>query len=177
MISAIGHVNNNPKTLAVRTLHPQRAFTLIEIALALLILSLILAAAIPSMSSYFVELRLRNTLHQLESSVQKARHLAMTTQKNHRIQFNDRGLEIYDATVSEKQKNDPLHTEVWSSGIQVREKIPETPPRYTLPEDWHLTSSGLCAPLTFRITYQEAWMECTFHPLVGQIQNLEFRLP
>lgn len=154
----------------------QRGFTLIEIALALTILVLIISAAMPSMSSYFVELRLRNTLNQLETGLQKGRHLAMTTQKKHRIQFKDQGFEIYDATVAEKEKADPLYTQNWASGIQVREKIMETPPRFTLPEDWYLSPSGMCAPLHFRITYRQAWMEFSFHPLVGQIQGLEFRL-
>jgi len=128
------------------------------------------------MASYFVEQRIRTAQHQLELGVQKTRHLAMTTQKPHRIHFTDKGYEIFDATVADRLNPEPITTENWNSGVQVREKIPDTPPQFVLPEDWTITPTGLCDPLRFKITYKDSWMEFSFHPLNGTIQEVEFKM-
>jgi hypothetical protein len=141
-----------------------------------MILTLIISIAIPSLSAYFTEQRLRSSLRDFESILQEARHLAMTTQHSHRLHFTDKNIELFDATISEHQKPDPITTTAWASGIQLREKLNETPTRYVISEDWTISPQGLCDPLRFRLTLQQSWMEFSLHPLTGSLQNLEFYL-
>ena len=178
MTSVIG--NDKKKTPAYFSSplgrEPKSGFTLIEIVLALMILSLILAISIPSLATYFEEQRLRSSMHQFELLIQEARHLAMTTQKPYRLHFTEKKVELFDHSVSEKENRDPVDTESWISGVQLREKTEESPARYIMPEDWIFSSQGLCAPLRFRFTLQKSWMEFSIHPLDGTFQKLEFKI-
>jgi len=178
MTSVIG--NDNKKTLAYFSTRLRRAqksgFTLIEIVLALMILSLILAISIPSLATYFEEQRLRSSMHQFELLIQEARHLAMTTQHPHQLHFTEKKVELFDLSLSEKENRTPIDTETWISGVQLREKTEETPTRYLMPDDWIFSSQGLCAPLRFRFTLQKSWMEFSIHPLDGTFQKLEFKI-
>ncbi len=141
-----------------------------------MILAIILAVTIPSLSSYFTEQRLRTSMRQFESILQDARHRAMTSQHPHRLHFTEKTVELYDSTIPEKNKPDPVNIETWISGVQLREKINETPIRYTIPDDWMISSQGLCDPLRFRFTLNHSWMEFSLQPLDGSIQGLEFHL-
>ncbi len=154
----------------------RRGFTLIEIVLALMILSLILAISIPSLGNYFEEQRLRSSMHQFATMIQEARHLAMTTQLSHRIHFSEKKIELFKGSPSKKEEPEPIRTESWFNNLQLREKTEETPARYVMPEDWIFSSQGLCAPLRFRFTLQKSWMEFSIHPLDGSFQNLEFKI-
>lgn len=151
-------------------------FTLIEIVLALMILSLLLAISIPSLATYFEEQRLRSSLHQFETILQEGRHRAMITQHPHLLHFSEKKVELLDGSLSPKEEREPLLSESWIAGVQLREKTEETPPRYVIPEDWTLSSQGLCAPLRFRFTLKNSWMEFSIHPLDGSFQNLEFKI-
>lgn len=115
-------------------------------------------------------------MRQFEGILQEARHRSMTSQHPHRLHFTEKSVELYDSTIPEKMKPEPVQHETWISGIQLRERINETPVRYTIPEDWIISSEGLCDPLRFRFTLNQSWMEFSLHPLDGSIQNLEFKL-
>ncbi len=144
-----------------------RAFTIIEVLIALCIVSLIFGAVIPSMSDIVAERSLYKAMTDLEEVARAGRKSALENQTPYVIRFESGGV-----TLSAVTNREPLYTRQWPGGVQAM--IPGT--KAKLPEEWVFHENGLSAPIRIRWTRGQAWLETGFHPVTATAEDPEYRI-
>ena len=71
-----------------------RAFTLVEIVIVVLILSIVATAAVPALSEAFVDLKLRSVARTLMADLNYARNLAITEGVSYGLTFTGQGYSV-----------------------------------------------------------------------------------
>jgi type II secretory pathway pseudopilin PulG len=169
-----------------RSLQPGRilsrahaGFTLFEICLALFIVVLILAVAIPATSGLLTEQNLRGEVRELVLFAKTARRQAIQEQRPYQITFSPAGFILEPIAPTETEKTAP------------ETAAPFEPLVYTLPtgtaltlqrwgdkewikpkeERWIFQGTGLTEPLSFHFQRGESWIEIDLNPLTASIDE------
>lgn len=171
---------------AIGLRHSRRgfAFTLIEAALAVLIVTLVIGIGLPFATGLSRERLLREPARELQTLALTARRRAVTTQRPVEILLEDRGWLLRDALTQEEIE--------LSATDEPEEKTPIT--SFELPKDvsyvirrwdetkfsaraearWRFLPTGLCEPVTVRLVRDEDFIEFTFNPLTAQPEDESF---
>ena len=169
---------------------PALAFTLIEVALALLIVTLVIGIGLPFATGLGRETLLRSPARELQTLALTARRRAVTTQRPVEILLEDRGWLLRDALTKEE-------LDLVATGENEAPEEPEEKPAITsfkLPKNvtylirrwdetkfssraearWRFLPTGLCEPVTVRFVRDEDFIEFTFNPLTAQPEDESF---
>ena len=155
--------------------HPfsQRAFTLIEIMLAIFIALMIFALAIPSMRGMSAERRLQETFDRFDDLTRKAQVRAVSQQRSWTL--------LWGQGVISRQPDEPTPEELQGGAEGLREDLsygedesyvlerPASllPPKATSAE-WTFWRSGTCEPVIISYTGPGGSWTAQYNPLTGR---------
>ena len=151
---------------------PQRAFTLIELMLAIMIAVIIMALAIPSMRGMSGEKRLRDTFERFDELTRKAQLKAVSQQRSWTLVWGPRliTLKSGEATPEELQaggaglQEDFTYDENESYELQRPASL--LPPKETRAE-WTFWRSGTCEPVIVSYSGPSGTWAAQYNPLTG----------
>lgn len=154
-------------------------FTLIEILVALFIVSLILAFVIPKAGNLLLQQQIRGTARKLELFAKTARTSALSEQQPYRLFFEKNSFVVEPLAKDQKENKDSFRATYRLPGevfAQTRsweeeswEKIDQL--------NWIFQPTGICEPLHFRFSKKDAWLEMEFNPLTASSQNEAYNFP
>lgn len=149
------------------------AFTLLEILMVLAVIALLLGVVVPLTSGFSREGEFRDVVRGLLVLAKTARTDAMTSGHAAEVIFEKRAFALRRAGEEEA-----------SETVQIPRDM-----QYTIrpfgadkvlrpdAQRWIFQPTGLCEPLTVRLTDGEAWMEVTFDPLTASIADEGYYIP
>ena len=151
----------------------RRAYTLLEILLVLALIALLMGAAVPLVSGFSREQKLRDVMRELLVMAKTARTDAMTTGRPSEVIFGKKAFAL-----RRSDEKEPGLTSSLPSGMAYTLRAFGS--EKSLKPDgqrWVFQPSGLCEPITVRVVDGEAWMEVLFDPLTAGIADESFYAP
>jgi prepilin-type N-terminal cleavage/methylation domain-containing protein len=153
-----------------------RAFTLLELIIAMFIVTLLLGVTLTVTREIFGNEELRRTEQQLALFAKTARRHALRENRRYEMIFDEQRVELRPA--AEYAEDDtPLFFEIpLTVSVQVKRRGNdewETPRQWV----WSFMPDGLCAPNRVRLQRGAAWVEETFNPLTANRQDETWYLP
>lgn len=148
------------------------AFTLLEILMVLAVIALLLGVAIPLTSGFSREQEFRDVVRGLLVLAKTARTDAMTSGHAAEVVFMKKGFALRRHGEEEPSKAVQI-----PSGMQYS-ILPFGSEKALRPDGqkWIFQPTGLCEPLTVRLTDGGAWMETTFDPLTAAIADESYSI-
>ena len=177
---------------AVRTIKPQRGFTLIEIVMVLAISAVVMGGAVGFMISSSDERALRNASGEIELLAKKARVSAILHQTSYALEFREgivRLLPLAQAGIIQKKNSRTLppvsapelneasgKNQVNLSGdmaLFIRHWNADAwlPTTKNAVRVWRFDPDGLCEPISIRLSLPKSWSEDSYHPLTATIRE------
>lgn len=182
-----------PTTSAARTTkRGSRGFTLLEIVIVLVIASVVLGGAVGLMVYSSDERALRNASGEIELLAKRARTTAILLQTPYALEFREgvvRLMPLAEAGQIERRTASGRRVggedvpdgsaERWEyplePGIEAYVRRWNSsewlPARKDAIHVWRFDPTGLCEPLSVRLTLDESWIEDTYHPLTASIRD------
>jgi prepilin-type N-terminal cleavage/methylation domain-containing protein len=182
-------------TSAARTNSGPRGFTLLEIVIVLAISAVVMGGAVGLMVYSSDERVLRNASGEIELLAKRARTTAILLQTPYALEFREgvvKLLPLAEAGRDEKRTvggsrvgGEPVVQEAgerWEyaleDGVQVfvrRWNSSEwLPTRKDAVHVWRFDPTGLCEPVSVKLTLENSWSEDTYHPLTATIRESLF---
>ncbi|MEY2489422.1 MAG: hypothetical protein QOC70_1364 [Verrucomicrobiota bacterium] len=128
-------------------------FTLIEIAIAVVIMVVILAMAVPSLNGVLADRRLRRSLDAMNRLVLQAQERSISERRSYLIVWRDKQFALRPEGFLQGEDRKPVATFNWQKGEAVTLTLPaaieEEPP-----SEWIFWPSGNCEPAV--VTYRGA---------------------
>jgi prepilin-type N-terminal cleavage/methylation domain-containing protein len=164
-------------------------FSLLEMVIALFIVSLLFGLAIMATRNFFGDEELRSAAREVALLAKNARQDALRENRPYEILVQKDRLVLRPA-----EQESSLPPEPGPKNEQTAEREPV---EYILPDRvkmkvkvwgsqdwkkteetvWHFSASGLCAPNSFHLERGTSWMQMTFNPLTANKQHEEWYLP
>ncbi|HEY5752051.1 MAG TPA: prepilin-type N-terminal cleavage/methylation domain-containing protein [Chthoniobacterales bacterium] len=167
----------------------ERGFTLLEVALALFIVLLVLAVALPFAGGLNREAALRAPADELKTLAVTARRLAITNRKTYEL-ILDRNRYILRALPidSKDEEKDRNERPVSESEILRRYDVPrdvaygvkhwdENDFSKETDSRWRFLPTGICEPITVRFARNTDWLLFSFNPLTANAEDEAFYFP
>lgn len=180
-----------PMTSAVKTIKRARGFTLVEIVMVLAIATVIMGGVMGMMVYSSAEHQLRTASGEIELLAKRARMTAILQQTPYAVEFREgvvRMLPLAQAGQDEKTTagGHRIGGEPVISGGERQQ--------YVLKQDmkvairhwnsnawlpaiknkilvWRFDPTGLCEPISVKLTLGDCWAEDTYHPLTASIRE------
>jgi prepilin-type N-terminal cleavage/methylation domain-containing protein len=186
-------------TLTVRNFDRSRGFTLLEIVMVLVIASLVMGGAVGYLLFSTDERALRNASGEIELLAKRARTTAILLQTPYALEFREgivKLMPLAQAGRDEKRTvggrrigGEPVEEEEsgerWEyqleGGMEVSVRRWNSSEWLATRKDavhvWRFDPSGLCEPVSVRLTLEDSWAEDTYHPLTATVREniLEIR--
>jgi len=183
-------------TSAARTTErPAAGFTLLEIVIVLVIASVVMGGAVGLMVYSSDERALRNASGEIELLAKRARTTAILLQTPYALEFREgvvKLMPLAEAGQIERRTAGGRRVggEDVPSGRAERWEYPLEPgievfvrrwnssewlaARKDAIHVWRFDPTGLCEPISVRLTLEESWSEDTYHPLTATIRETLF---
>jgi prepilin-type N-terminal cleavage/methylation domain-containing protein len=185
-----------PATIsAARTIdRAPRGFTLLEIVIVLVIASVVIGGAVGVMVYSSDERALRNASGEIELLAKRARSTAVLLQTPYALEFREgvvRLMPLAEAGQIERRTKSGRrvggeevqtgNAERWEyplePGIEAFVRRWNSDVWHAAREDaihvWRFDPTGLCEPISVRLTLNDSWMEDTYHPLSASIRETQ----
>jgi type II secretory pathway pseudopilin PulG len=144
-----------------------RAFTLIEIALAIFILLLLLVLAVPSFSGVIANRRLKQSLDDFNSLVREAQERSVSERRPYLIVWGKNSVAVRPEVFAEDEEAKPTAEFRASRGSTLRLSLPRAlVEKY--PAEWIFWPSGTCEPATVRFQGPAGSWTADYSPLTGR---------
>jgi type II secretory pathway pseudopilin PulG len=155
-----------------------RAFTLLELIIAMFIVMLLLGLALTVTREIFSHEELRQTERQIALFAKTARRYALRENRSYELVLDERWLELRPAEkIIDADDGEPLRFELPQSVKLLVKRWGadgwETPSELV----WLFMPDGLCAPNRIKLQQGAAWMEEMFNPLTANRQDETWYLP
>src|SRR3989442_7451231 len=125
----------------------RRAFTLIEIVIAVFILMLVLLLAVPSLNGVLADKRLRASLDRFDNLVRQAQERSVAEHRAYLIVWADKGVALRPEAFAKKEERGAVAEFRLERGDILKLTLPaaltKNPPR-----EWIFWPSGTCEPAT-----------------------------
>jgi len=176
-----------------------RAFTLLEIMVSLVLITLIIGIGVLSIDSLNDEKKLRAPAGKLRDMAREAMRRAVTQQRSYSIFINQNLFMLRETHVRQEdidkfyaQQNEQLSQQKSlfedddvtrptqrileryevdeGTSIQMRRWIEE---EFSEPkgQEWVFSPSGICEPVTIRFSNEKGYIEMDFNPLTAKVQD------
>jgi len=139
-----------------------RAYTFLEVALALGIIAVVFAAVVPVMAAGNTERRLRDGMEAIGQFVRDSRRESEKTGKERMLIVRPGGL-----AVREGEKISPGVTTPQGAALSVR--YPQGEWAKADGQEWRIFSCGVVAPVSLRLQDGKDWIETDFDFLTGSV--------
>jgi prepilin-type N-terminal cleavage/methylation domain-containing protein len=153
-------------------LHP-RGFTLLEVVIVLVIMSLLIGMAVVSVNSIDQEQDVRRPVSEFTRMTQEAVQRAGIYERPQVIQFDKKGFSMrYRTDADGRITTDD--TKVWQRRVEIPDGMKFTLRRFgstkfapAAGQRLVIAPGGLCEPLTARFELNGSWIETSLDPLSG----------
>jgi prepilin-type N-terminal cleavage/methylation domain-containing protein len=126
-------------------MHRRGGFTLLEIAIAIVIGLIILSLAVPSVTGVLADRRLRRSLEAVTGLVRQAQEKSVAERRSYLIVMKDKKFALRAEGLTKGEGSGPIATIPWKRGESYRMLFPaaidEDPPAV-----WAFWSTGTCEP-------------------------------
>ena len=151
---------------------PQRAFTLIELMLAIIIAVTIMAMVIPSMRGMSADKRLDETFEKFDALTRKAQLKAVSRQQTWSLVWGLRTITLRssDATPEELQGGEALQEDFTydeNESYELQRPAALLPPKDT-PAEFTFWRSGTCEPVIVSYSGPGGTWTAQYNPLTGR---------
>jgi type II secretion system protein H len=100
---------------ASRTANRRGAFTLVELVIVVLLVSILATMAVPSVSEAFSDMQLRTCAQRTTSDIAHVRNLAVTNGEQRGIVFNSSGYSVVKLSANSREVMDhPIKHQAWT---------------------------------------------------------------
>ena len=127
----------------------QRAFTFLEIVLAIFILMLLLSLAVPSLHGIVTDKRLRTSLDSFNNLVRQAQERSMTEQRAYLIVWGDKKVTLRPETFRKDEEQKALVQYNLNGEDVLALSLPAALMKKP-PGEWIFWPSGTCEPATVK---------------------------
>jgi type II secretory pathway pseudopilin PulG len=143
-----------------------RAFTLVEIALAIFILMLLLMLAVPSLSGVIASRRLKQSLDGFNDLVRQAHERSVTERRPYLIVWGKNSVLLVPEAFAEDEEVKPAAQFRLSKGISLRLSLPAALAQ-NHPWEWIFWPSGNCEPATVQFRGPAGFWTVNYSPLTA----------
>jgi len=150
-----------------------RAFTLIEIALAIFILLLLLLLAVPSLTGVFASRRLKQSLDGFNSLVHQAQERSVTERRAYLIAWRKDGVVLLPEVFAEGEEAKPVAELRLSKGTMLRLSLPAALTEKH-PWEWIFWPSGNCEPAIVQFKGSAGLWTANYSPLTAQAEITQY---
>ncbi len=147
-----------------RLIGPSRAFTLLEVTIAILIAMLIMGVGVMSLKGVDREAKIRRVANQLELNARTAMRESLLRKRALCIRFAPDGFAGASSTGALSWKRLPK-----GGGLEIRRWGESSWRKPQRGECWWFRPGQPCEPLAVRITLNEGRYEMTFDPLTASV--------
>lgn len=175
-----------------------RAFTLIEIMVSLVLITLIIGIGVLSLDSLNDEKKLRTPAGKMRDMAREAMRRAITKQRSFSIFINQNFFMLRETYVRQedvdkfhKEQNAQFQQKSLFEDEDVVKPTQRIVERYELTEgmtiqmrrwidsefsepkglEWVFSPSGICEPVTIRFSNEKGYIEMDFNPLTAKVQD------
>src|SRR5438128_6847591 len=124
-----------------------RAFTLVEIVLAVFILMLLLLLAVPSLNGVLADKRLRASLDRFNNLVRQAQERSVAEHRAYLIVWADKGVVLRPEALAKNEQRDVVAEFQLDRGDILKLTLPAALTKNP-PAEWIFWPSGICEPAT-----------------------------
>ncbi len=142
------------------------AFTLLEIVIAVFIVLLLLALAVPSLNGVLADKRLHRSLDRFNDLVRQAHERSLAERRAYLIVFSDGGVALQPASFSKTEEHKPLDGIKLSRGEKWHLDLPAALTKKVAPE-WIFWESGVCEPARVSFAGPDGKWTAEYSPLNG----------
>ncbi len=153
------------------------AYTLLEICFVLFILALVAGMALPTLSGWFSEQKLRGPAGELELLARTARTLAIDRQQPYDIVLEPGSLLLAPSNANPKADADPTLPGPYrfSASITMVSMAWGESKFVNRPQlRWRFQPDGLCEPLRVKFLQDSSEIALTFDPLTATVSDEEY---
>jgi prepilin-type N-terminal cleavage/methylation domain-containing protein len=148
-------------------------FTLLEVCVALFIVSVLFVVAVPPAAHLLQEEQLQRPVRELQSLAKSARRLAMTEQRSFQLLLLDDGYQLRPVVEKKGEKWEPVSYRLPGEIRFAIRRPGERDFARSTDGRWIFQPNGLCEPLTFRFERAGDYLQFTVNPLTATIENQE----
>jgi prepilin-type N-terminal cleavage/methylation domain-containing protein len=153
-------------------------FTLLEIIIAIFVVSLIIGISIPTVSGIYLEEQLRSTTRTLEEYSIRARTMATSEQKTYAVVFNPKGFDLVKAQEDMEGDLEPVMSHEWVKDAVCELMVwPERQWKKAARQVIYFYPEGLSMPVRFRIQIGAGMVEQVYNPLTARVVEESYVLP
>ena len=142
------------------------AFTLIEIIIAVAILSLILLMAVPSFSGVVAEGRLRASLDRFNNLVRQAQERSVAEHRAYLIVWGDKDVILQPEVFAKNEEKKAVATFALERGTVLTLALPAALSAKP-PGEWIFWPTGTCEPAIVRFAGRAGTWTANYSPLTG----------
>ena len=150
-----------------------RAFTLVELALAIFILMLILMLAVPSLTGVVASRRLKQSLDQFNVLVHQAQERSVTERRPYLIVWSKSGVFLRPEAFAEGEEANAVAEFRLSRGTMLKLELPAALTA-DHPWEWIFWPSGTCEPATVQFRGPAGAWTANYSPLTAQPQVTQY---
>ena len=142
-------------------------FTLLEIAIAVLIMTVLLLLAVPSLNGVMADRRLRRSLDALNNLVRQAQEKSIAERRSYLIVLQGNKMGLWPEGIAKGENPKPAATLQFQKGDSFKLSFPaaleEDPP-----QEWIFWPSGNCEPAIVTYKGKDGAWKATYSPLTGR---------
>jgi type II secretory pathway pseudopilin PulG len=142
-----------------------RAFTLIEIALAIFILMLLLMLAVPSLTGVVASRRLKQSFDGFNDLVRQAHERSVTERRTYLIVWEKNSVLLRPEVFAEDEGAEPAAVFRLSKGMLLKLTLPAALANH--PAEWIFWSSGNCEPASVQFKGPAGLWAANYSPLTA----------
>jgi prepilin-type N-terminal cleavage/methylation domain-containing protein len=146
-----------------------RAFTLIEIIIAVAILTVVLLMAVPSLSGVLADRRLRASLDSFNNLVRQAQERSVAEHRAYLIVWGDKDVVVQPETFAKDEEKKAVATFSLERGTVLTLTLPAA--LISKPAgQWIFWPTGTCEPASVRFTGRAGTWTANYSPLTGHAE-------
>jgi prepilin-type N-terminal cleavage/methylation domain-containing protein len=143
-----------------------RAFTLIEIIIAVAILTVLLLVAVPSLSGVLADRRLRASLDEFNNLVRQAQERSVAEHRAYLIVWGDKDVIVQPEAFAKDEEKKAVATFALAHGMVLTLTLPASLTSKPAGE-WIFWPSGTCEPAIVRFEGRAGTWTANYSPLTG----------
>jgi prepilin-type N-terminal cleavage/methylation domain-containing protein len=148
-------------------------FTLIEIVISVLILSLLLMLALPSVNGVIANRRLQRSLDAMNALVRQAQEQSVKERRTYVIEWQKRAVILRPQELQEGESEQPIATLALAKGHAYVLHLPAALEKGPF-ADWVFWSSGTCEPANVQFKGPDGSWEVNYAPLNARPQIIRY---
>jgi len=161
-------VQINPSIGRARSV-TRRAFTLIEIIIAVAIMTVVLLMAVPSLSGVLADRRLRASLDQFNNLVRQAQERSVSEHRPYLIVWGDKDVVVQPEAFAKDEDKTLVATFAVEHGSALTLKLPAALSSKPAGE-WIFWPTGTCEPAVVEFTGREGTWTANYSPLTAHAE-------